>query len=192
MAIMTLGELKAAVMSTVGAEYTADIVRYLNKGLLELSSSSQVLSRDNVTIVSGAFAVPDACLVPKAVYYEGYPLAKYEQDDVPTSVTGTPLYWFRDGANIKVYPAPDASSAAQIVYIKKEAVMEAEADTHTLTDAEEFLIAYAKWKVLIDTKGLSEEALYWKQEAANEQEKWRKLNSAQFSRPRKVRVGRWG
>jgi hypothetical protein len=191
MAIMTLGELKSAVMGTIGAEFTADIVRYLNKGLLELSSESQVLARDNVAIVNGAFAVPAACLIPKDVFYEGYPLAKYNKPDVPATFVGAPIYWLRDGANIKVYPQPDTNTTAQIIYVKRESIIEAEADTHTLADADEFLIAYAKWKVLVDTKGLSDEAMYWKQEAANEKEKWRELNLAQYQRPRKVRVGRW-
>jgi len=188
---MTLGELKAAVMSTIGADYTADIVRYLNKGLLELSSLSQVLSRDDVTIVAGSFAIPEDCLIAKDVFVNGYQLGKYALTDTPSLLNGDPACWLRDGANIKVYPTPEGSTSAQIIYINREAKMEADSDTYTLEDADEFLINYAKWHVLIDTKGLTDEALYWKQEAANEKAEWLKLNSAQNQRPRRVRVGRW-
>lgn len=188
---MTLGELKAEVMSTVGADYTADIVRYLNKGLLELSAKSQVITRADVSVVAGSFAIPDNCLVVKDVFYEGAPLVRYPQRDLPEDATGTPLYWFRDGSNIKLYPRPNGTASARLAYVKKETTMEAEEDTHTLEHADDFLIAFAKWKVLIDTRGVSEEAMYWKNESQEEMEKWRKLNFAQHQRPRKVRAGRW-
>jgi len=188
---MTLGELKAEVMSTVGADYTADIVRYLNKGLLELSAKSQVITRADVSVVEGSFAIPDNCLVVKDVFHEGAPLVRYPQRDLPEDATGTPLYWFRDGNNIKLYPRPNGTVSARLAYVKKETTMEAEEDTHTLEHADDFLIAFAKWKVLIDTRGVSEEAMYWKNESQEEMEKWRKLNFAQHQRPRKVRAGRW-
>lgn len=188
---MTLGELKAEVMSTVGADYTADIVRYLNKGLLELSAKSQVITRADVSVVAGSFAIPDNCLIVKDVFYEGAPLVRYPQRDLPEDATGTPLYWFRDGNNIKLYPRPNGTASARLAYVKKETTMEAEEDTHTLEHADDFLIAFAKWKVLIDTRGVSEEAMYWKNESQEEMEKWRKLNFAQHQRPRKVRAGRW-
>ena len=192
MSTMTLGELKAEVMSAVGADYTADIVRYLNKGLLELSELSQIITRTEIGTVNGIFALPSDCLIIKDILYKGIYLSRYDKTDFPDKLAGTPLYWQRDGDNIELYPVPEGMVAVTLVYAKREAVMEAEDDAHTLEHADEFLIAFAKWKVLIDTKGVSDEALYWRQESEAEKEKWRKLNLAQHHRPRKVRVGRWG
>jgi hypothetical protein len=190
---MTLGELKAAVMSTIGAEYTADIVRYLNKGLLELSSLSQVLSREDVTFSSGSGSVtiPSDCLIIKNVFADGYELARYESTDNPDTVTGTPMFWLKDETDIITYPQSEEDLDGQVVYVKRETTMAADSDTHSLTDADEFLIAYAKWKVLVDTRGLSDEATYWKQEAINEKAEWKRLNVLQNQRPHIIKAGGW-
>lgn len=188
---MTLGELKAEVLSTVGSDYIADAIRHLNKGLLELSSNSQVLTRATVSVADGSFEIPDDCLVVKDVFYEGIPLARYYGNVLPDDAKGTPFYWTKDNDNIKLYPIPEGTVSVKLAYIKRETKMESEEDTHTLEDADEFLIAYAKWKVLIDTRGVSDEALYWRQEAEKEKETWKKLNFSQNHKPRKVRVGRW-
>jgi len=192
---MTLGELIAAVMETVGGEYTSNIRRYINKGLLELSADSQVLTRKNITIAAGGVIVlPTDCLIVNDVYFGGYQMSKYPEADLPDdsmAADNTPYYWLKDGSNVILYPNPSTGDTAQLVYVKNDAVLVDDEDTHTLEHADEFLIAFAKGKVLIDTKGLTDEAMYWKQEAETERGRWHDLDRKQERRPRRVRTGRW-
>ncbi len=191
---MTMGELIAAVMETVGGEYMSNIPRYLNKGLLELSTESQVLTRKDISVAAGGVvALPADCLIVKDVYFGGYKMSKYTETDSPDDIISactTPYYWFKDGVNVILYPNPSTGDT-ELVYIKNDATMVDDDDTHTLEHADEFLIAFAKAKVLIDTKGLTDEAMFWKQEAETERGKWLGLNKKQERRPRRVRTGRW-
>ena len=190
---MTLGEMRTEVLSTVGGQYTANVDRYLNKGLRELSSKAEVLTRADAVISSGKCSIPADCLIMRDVYYNGQKLSRYEGTDVPDddNASSQPYEWLKDGSNIKFYPISANGETVQLVYVKNDATLVDDDDVPTLEHCEDFLISFAKSKVLADTAGPTDLALFWKQEAETERYLWEKLNKAQNQRPRKVRVGRY-
>ena len=190
---MTFGEIRTEVLTVVDGDYATNANLYINKGLRELSSIAQVLTRTNITISSGRCPIPDDCLIIRDVYFKGQKLSRYEGTNVPVAreISREPLEWLKDGIYIKFYPNQVNGSTVQIVYIKNDATMVDDDDVPTLEYCEDFLIAYAKYKVLVDTSGLTDLAIFWKQEAEAERLMWEKLNKAQNQRPRRIRAGRY-
>lgn len=193
---MNLKQMQDIVLKPTGAEYASDAVRHINKAQCNLAVESEKIKRLNVTVNSGYFSLPAACLLVKSVYYGGYPLQQYEFDNVPDFINGSPSCWLRDELTvgaiitkiIRLHPSPESGSAAQLVYIERPAVLVKDEDVPVLEDSEEYLIAYAMWRLFAENDELAGDAAGWKIVAEQEKANWLKLNGVQNKRVRRVRT----
>lgn len=185
---MNLGELKEAVLEQFDGRYETDVIRHINKALTELAINSKQLKRDTISVSNGEANIPADCLIIKQVYHKNRRLEQYMGDNVPeTQASKNPVNWLKDGNKITLIPAL-TSGDIQLVYTKKPDVLTNDNDTHDFDSADEYIIAHATWKTFVETQGVSNETIYWKNEAREELERWKELNNMQEQRPRKVRT----
>lgn len=191
---MNLGQLKTAIIEQVekvSGPCHADVVRYVNDALLELSSEIQVTTRAMVNMVNGVGELPADCLFPQNVYHDGNRVYKYASDSVVTpDNTGKPFYWLLDGTKIKTIPIL-ASGQLELVYVEKAVDMVEDTDEHNIPFADKFVIAYGVWKSILEQDGPTIEAQYWQAETERERDMWKKIDRKSATRPRIVKPSLW-
>jgi len=185
---MILGELRDVVMENTGSRYEGDIIRYLNKGLLELDTERETIKRQRVIVKDGVAPLPDDYLAIRNVYLDNRRLYKYEEDNIPQQDSnGQPLYWTDDQKNLYLVP-PISDAEIEIVYLEKSPQMVNLTDENPVQYSDEFLVAFATWKTLLQIEGPSPEAQYWQNEAERERMMFKKIDAQRRRRPRKVRI----
>ncbi len=66
---MNLANLINEVLPLTGADYESDVVRHINKGLLNLAQESPRITRADIpTAADGTVSIPDNCLYVTGVY----------------------------------------------------------------------------------------------------------------------------
>lgn len=192
---MTLGELKVPITRPFDGENASLVASYVNRAQNEIAKLSRMRKRANATIAGdGSITVPTDCLLVKTVYFDGYPLNDYAEDNIPgDGAIGTPLYWLKmDSGNIQLYPIPDrAGLSVQLVYVPIPAPVKEDKDTPGIADADEYLIAYCIAKIMAETNGIDKESEAWGQKADIEMAKWLQFNGEKNRRPRRVKFARW-
>lgn len=189
---MNLAELINAVLPLTGAEYESDITRHINKALLDLVKESTRTTRQSVvTAFDGKADLPPDCLLVKNVYYNGYELRRYHNNDLP-NITGTAKYWVKDGDKIALIPNPGIGKTAQVAYTARPALLVNPDDTPSISDADDYLIAYATWKTRVESLGAVDDTTnYWREIALHEYREWIDLDKKQESRPHRVIYRPW-
>ena len=186
---MTLGQLKDRILSIIGGTFDADIERHINHAILQLSTVSEILRRADATMSDGSIAIPDDCMVLKDLYIGGQYIPRYSGTDIPPGGTAQGAVYTIDFDKNKIITnSTSRNGTVQLVYRTRENVLEQDTDTHSLQDADEYIIAFATWKALVERDGLSDEAMFWKNEAETEKRAWLRRNSEQGSRGRFVRL----
>lgn len=187
---MNLTQLLNSIIPLTGADYESDIVRHLNKGLLNLAQeSSAVIRANSITAADGTVAVPESCLYIKGVYQDNVELPRYHDDNLADNAQGVASRcWVKDGDDIVIIPNPGANKAIQVAYVKKPAPLVNPEDTPEIDNADEYLIAYAVWRTRVESLGaIDDTTMYWRDIAMSEFRDWVNLNKKQEKRPRFVR-----
>lgn len=183
---MILGELRDVVMENVGGGYEGDIVRYINKALLELATEMQVVKRATLKVSNGTANLPADCLAIRNVYYQNQRIYPYAEDDIPAKDIGEPGYWTNNEGQLHLIPAL-ADGEIELAYIEKPLKMNKLKDENPIPDSDEFVIAFSTWKTFLQTNGPTNEAQYWQSETERERAMFRKIDTKRGRRPRNVR-----
>lgn len=84
-------------------------------------------------------------------YMEQTELDRLYPDNQDTTLhpNGKPLYWYREGTYVKVFPAPAAAYTFRLKYYKKPTILVADADVPEVpSNFEEMLVSGASYRVL--------------------------------------------
>lgn len=185
---MVLGELRDVVMENTGNGYEGDIIRYLNKALLELDTEKETIKRERVAVREGAAVLPADCLVIRNVYLNNLRLYKYGEDNIPQQdSSGQPLYWTSDQDTLYLVP-PIAEAEIEVAYIEKSLQMVNLTDENPIPYSDEFLVAFATWKTLLQTEGPTMDVKYWQGEAERERMMFKKIDTQRGRRPQNVKL----
>ncbi len=186
MAALQFLQLKTAVSGIVGDD--ASIGRHLNTALLKLAALSQKTKTAVLNVTDGGFSLPADCLIPRALYWEGYLLKRYSGDVLPDLGSGDPLYYLFGTAAGSV--APRATGTATLVYTPRPVEMVNDTDLPAFADCDDALIAYAVWQLYVQSED-DEEAKWWEEKWLKEMAAWLDLDAKQNRRPRRVNVQTW-
>jgi hypothetical protein len=185
---VVLGELRDVVIENTGNGYEGDIIRYLNKGLLELDTEKETVKRQKTTVKDGVAPLPDDYLVIRNVYLNNHRLYKYGESNIPQQDSnGYPVYWTDDQENLYLVP-PIASAEIEIVYTEKSLQMVNLTDENPVPYSDEFLVAFATWKTLLQTEGPTTDVQYWQGEAERERMMFKKIDTQRGRRPKNVKL----
>ena len=131
-----------------GAQVTdADIISWINSGQQEINRQSRILKDVATTptvIGTASYSFPTPRVVDiEILQYNGRPLGhmsfnEFQEyvaiNDPSQTYTGTPLYWYEYGANISLYPVPDAVGTLTLYYVKYPDDVDSAGDTLTIPD----------------------------------------------------------
>lgn len=184
---MVLGELRDVVMENTGNGYEGDIIRYLNKALLELDTEKETIRRKRLAVQNGTVVLPADCLVVRNVYFDNLRLYKYGDDNIPQEDNGQPCYWTSDRGTLHLIP-PITSAEIEVAYTEISPQMIDLTDENPIPHSDEFLVAFATWKTLLQTEGPTPDTQYWQGEAERERRMFKKIDTQQGHRLRSVRT----
>ena len=167
--------------------YHPDTAKFLNDALEDLAMSSSFTRRRKIGVTDGSFDIPDDCLFIRKVAYEGTPIDLYYGQETPNLGRGKPVYWQKDETNIRVFPVPDDGKEVELIFCPRPANMVDNDDLPDYPDAEDALIAYAKWIIYTRFEDVSA-AEYWQGQYLIQKAKWLILNGRQHKQARRVQA----
>lgn len=176
---MNFSSLKTAVENVTGA--SSDTGRYLNKAQLLLAKDSKWEKSVNIAVTAGVITIPADCLIPKNIYYNGTELNYVEKDmRISTSTTTDPANWTKLSSQLLVDTKVTCTTdgTAVLYYIPRPATMTLDTDVPELNDADEALIAYARYMLYTDAED-EDSAAYWEGEWLKRRAEWLDLNGIQ-------------
>lgn len=190
---MTLAQMITAVQNRVGQGFSSDtITSYLNDAQVNMvvNSSKRFYAEQSLAMKTSEFSQPADCLVLKSVAWKDafsniITVLNLADDPVPPTLEyGTPKkYAPLESATAThfLFPTPQVAGYLLFNYIKKPPDLTESADTSTLDDADNALVAYATWKCLFDDKQYTE-ATAWRDEYMLRRAEWLNLDALQASR----------
>jgi hypothetical protein len=170
----TLGDLTTRVQKKIKdtSFATGNITDYLNDAQNDLlneynlrfmeTSQTYTLTANNADITSGG-SLPTNLVRPKniVITYNGFEqklmyMTQEEIDEIfpdPTDTTlyqaNTPLYWYRFGNTIKVFPTPDKAYTVTLEYLKSPTELSSAADVPDLPqEFREYLVLGAAGRAM--------------------------------------------
>ncbi len=114
-------------------------------------------------------------------------LAVYPGSETPELGHGTPVFWQMTENNVQLFPIPATGREVELIFCPRPVRMVADTDLPVYTNAEEALIAYAKWRIYTRIEDLSA-AAHWRAEYVLQQMRWLTLNERQHKQARRVRT----
>ncbi len=187
---MNLANLINEVLPLTGADYESDVVRHINKGLLNLAQESPRITRADIpTAADGTVSIPENCLYVKGVYQNEEEIRRHHDNNLAKNAKGiNSKCWIKDGTNIVIIPNPGANKLVQVAYAKRPDLLVEPDDVPGIDNADEYLVAYAVWKTRVESLGLIDDLTnYWRDIAMSEFRTWLALEKKQEKRPRYVR-----
>ncbi len=164
-----------------------DTTKFLNAALEDLAMSSHFTRRRKIAVTDGSFSLPADCLFIRKLAYEGVPLDLYSSQETPDLGHGRPVYWQMDEDTIRVFPVPDDGKEVELIFCPRPAKMVSGSDLPEYPDAEDALIAYAKWTIYTRFEDVSA-AEYWQGQYLIQKVKWLTINERQHKQSRRVQA----
>lgn len=192
----TAATLKTEVETVTGSN--DDTLKWLNKAQLLLAAESRLRNSQYIAVTTGGVAaVPATVLAIKALLWDGSEIAKFKDSTtekmvISTSTTDTPDKWRLLGGSIRLNTSITctlASATCELIYIPRPATMTA-TDSPALTDCDEALIAYARWKNYVESED-PQGAMFWQAEWLEEKQNWIELDWSLNEDPQQIPSAEW-
>lgn len=178
------GQLKEAVQTITPPH--PDAGTFINNAMVDLVKFSERERRTSLLVSSGKIAVPDDYLYLRSVGHEGSPLAIQDGRQSPDYGTGAPMFYMEQEDEIYLFPVPADGTSIDIVYCPRPATLVNDEDVPELKDADDAIIAFAKWKIYTAKEDFSA-AEYWRDEYTAEKVSWLSLDGMRNKRVHRVR-----
>ena len=179
------GQLKEAAQQITPPH--ADVGIFINNSMVDLVKFSERERRASLSVSAGKITFPDDYLYLRSVGYKGSPLNIQEGRQSPDHGTGSPRSYMEQDDGIYLFPVPADESSIDIVYCPRPATLVNDEDIPELKDADEAIIAYAKWKIYTAKEDFAA-AEYWRDEYAAEKMSWLALDGMRNKRVHRVRT----
>ncbi len=165
----------------------ADTTNFLNDALEDLATHSDFTRKRRIATTNGTFVIPSDCLFIRKLAFNGEVLAIYPGLETPELGHGDPVFWQMTENNVRLFPTPATGREVELIFCPRPVRLVADTDLPAYTNAEEALIAYAKWRIHTRIEDLSA-AAHWRAEYVLQQMRWLTLNERQHKQARRVRT----
>lgn len=179
------GQLKTAVQTITPAH--ADVGTFINNAMVDLVKFSERERRTSLPVSSGKITLPVDYLYLRSVGYEGAPLTIQDGRQSPDYGTGSPMFYMEQGDEVFLFPVPADGTNIDIVYCPRPVELVSDVDVPELKDADDAIIAYAKWKIYTVKEDFAA-AEYWRDEYMSEKMNWLSLDGMRNKRVHRVRA----
>jgi len=148
---MRLGELRAAVEAACGNSFVIDSTRHFNTCLRLLSSKSEEVHTETITVTNGEWVIPPHVLAIHSMAVEGQtiPVRTFQPAEMLPPVAGGAIPHSRTkiGNRIVFHPRTTGTISVDVFYTMRPPLLVNDGDVPTIPDADDLLIAYAVWQV---------------------------------------------
>ncbi len=181
------GQLRTDVQTKTPPHADAGV--FLNDAQDDLVRGSKRRRILAIAVTAGTFNLPADCLFVRGVVWQGRNLDEYPGPGTPVFGAGTPPFYYKTDNNLGVvnlFPAP-ATGNAELIYCPRPTAMVNDVDMPGVQDADNALVAYAKWQIYTRIEDAAAAAFWRDQYYMTEMPKWMSLDAKQNRQPRRIR-----